>query len=115
MYEYFMILDIVGMFIGICLEWFLYGKIRSMRFKFNLYPFPNEVQLLFPGLLGLYSGIFAIYLKCQSKKSRKPTIVFYALCLLYILSTFTVVFDLVAITLQLEVSNILSVKLSFFN
>ena len=55
-----------------------------------------------------------MYLKCQLEKSRKPTIVFYALCLLYILSAFTLVCDLVVITLQLHVSNILSVKLSFF-
>jgi hypothetical protein len=56
-----------------------------------------------------------MYLKCQLDKSRKPTIVFYALCLLYIFSTFTgVVCDLVVITLQLQVSNILSVKLLFF-
>ena len=55
-----------------------------------------------------------MYLNCQSNKFRKPTIVFYALCLLYLLSTFTVVRDLVIITLQLVVGNILSVKLLFF-
>jgi hypothetical protein len=54
-----------------------------------------------------------MYLKCQLEKSRKPTIVFYALCLLYILSAFTLVCDLVVITIQLKVSNILSVKISF--
>jgi hypothetical protein len=68
-----------------------------------------------PGLLGLYSGIFAMYLKCQLEKSRKPTIIFYALGLLYILSTFTVVCDLVIIILQINVSNILSVRISFFH
>ena len=57
------------------------------------------------GVLGLYSGIFAMYLKCQWDKSRKPTIVLYALCLLYVLSTVTVASDLVVITLQLVVSN----------
>ena len=59
----------------------------------------NEVQLLFLDQ-GLYSGIFVMYLKCQSDKSRKATIVFYALCLLHILSTGTVVSDLVVITIQ---------------
>jgi hypothetical protein len=106
---YFMFLDIDGTYIGLCLEGFLYGKISVL-----CVPLSNEVQLLFPGLLGLYSGIFAIYLKCQLNKSRKSTIVFYALCLLYILSTFTVVCDLLIITLQLKVSNILSVKLLLF-
>ena len=46
-----------------------------------------------------------MYLKCQSKKSRKATTVFYALCILYVLSTATVVSDLVIIALQIEVSN----------
>ena len=66
----------------------------------NLY-LAEEVQL-FPGL-GLYSAIFAIYLQCPSKESRMATIVFYALCLLYVLSTVTVVSDVLA--LILEVSN----------
>ena len=43
-----------------------------------------------------------MYLKCQSDKFRKATIVFYALCLLYILSTATVVSDLVVITIQVQ-------------
>ena len=43
-----------------------------------------------------------MYLKCQSDKSRKATIVFYALCLLHILSTATVVSDLVVITIQVQ-------------
>ena len=49
-----------------------------------------------------------MFLKYQSNKSTggKQTIVFYALCLLYILSTFTVVCDLVVIILQIEVSYI---------
>ena len=104
----FISLDIDGIFFGIWLEGFLYGEISVL-----CVPLSNEVWLLFPGLLGLYSGIFAIYLKCQLEKSRKPTIVFHALCLLYILSTFTAVCDLLVITIQIKVSNILSVKLLF--
>ena len=48
-----------------------------------------------------------MYLKCQLNKSRnlKITFVFYALCLLYVLSTVTVVCDLLVIILQLEVSS----------
>ena len=61
---------------------------------------------LFPDI-GLYSGILAIYFHCQSNKSestgRTTTVVFYAICLLYVLSTVSFVSDLVA--LILEVSN----------
>ena len=67
---------------------------------FNLYP-AKEVQL-FPDL-GLYSGIFAIYLQLASKESRMTTVIFYALCLLYILSTATIVSDLLFYII--EVSN----------
>ena len=62
----------------------------------------KEFQL-FPGL-GIYSGIFVIYLQCQSDKStgRTATIVLYAICLLYILSTVSFISDLVAATVVLE-------------
>ena len=56
----------------------------------------KEVQF-FPGGLGLYSGIFAMYLQCPSKKSRTATILFYAVCLLYVLSTATFAGDLAAL------------------
>ena len=63
----------------------------------------KEVQL-FPGL-GIYSGILVMYFQCQSNEStgRRTTIVFYAICLLYILSTVNVVSDLA--TAIFEVSN----------
>ena len=67
---------------------------------FNLYP-AKEVQL-FPGL-GIYSGIFVLYLLCQSPESRTANIVFYALCLLYVLSTANIVVDL--LNFILTVSN----------
>jgi len=60
--------------IGMCLEGFLYG---------------------------LYSGIFAIYLQCPSKESKTATIVFYLLCVLYLLSTATLVCDFLNI-MQLQ-------------
>jgi len=63
----------------------------------------KEVQL-FPGL-GLYSGIFAMYLQCLPSESRTATIVFYALCLLYVLSTVNVVVDLANNVLGEIVSN----------
>ena len=85
----------------VCLEGFLYGKISVLCALNCILQVANKVQL-FPGL-GLYSGIFALYLQCLSKTSRMATIVFYALCLLYFLSTATIVGDFVAFIL--EVSN----------
>ena len=41
-----------------------------------------------------------MYLQCSSNKSRTATIIFYALCLLYVLSAATVISDLVAVILQ---------------
>ena len=77
--------------VGLCLEGFLYGIISILRaLTFTL---AKEVQLFFG--LGLYSGIFAIYLQCPLKESRTATIIFYVLCLLYVLSTATVVCDLI--------------------
>ena len=69
---------------------------------FSLYP-AKDVQL-FPGL-GIYSGIFAIYLQFASKDSRTTTIIFYALCLLYVLSIATVVSDLLNYLVDSDVSN----------
>ena len=69
--------------------------------SFNLYA-AKKVQL-FPGL-GIYSGIFAIFLHCVlSKESRTTSIIFYALWLLYVLSTATVASDL--LDFVIEVSN----------
>ena len=82
--------------IGLCLEGFLYGKM------FILYALicGKEVQL-FLGLLGLYSGIFAIYLQSLSNKSR-TAIIFYSLCLLYVLSGATVVCDVLGFIFQVS-------------
>ena len=85
-------------FFAIWLEGFLYGKI-SVQCALA-HTLAKEVQL-FSGP-GLYSGIFAMYLHCSSNKSRTATVVFYALCLLYVLSTATVVGDIINIILQLS-------------
>ena len=70
---------------------------------FNLYP-AKEVGL-FPDL-GIYSGIFAIYIQMASKDFRTTSIVFYALCLLYVLSTASVVGDtLLSTIIGSDVSN----------
>jgi hypothetical protein len=82
------------------LEWFFFGKI-SVSICFNLYA--KQVQF-FLGLLGIYSGIFAIYLQRPLKESRTAISVFYVLCLLYVLSMTTVVFDLLGFVLEEVVS-----------
>jgi hypothetical protein len=85
-------------FIAIFLEGFLFGKT-----PISVHLATKEVQFkLFPGL-GLYSGIFAMYLQCPSNKSRTAIIVSYVVCLLYVLSTATLLIDI--LTLILEVSN----------
>ena len=75
----------------------------TVKYPFlNLYP--AEEDQLYSGL-GIYSGIFAIYVQLASKESRTATIIFYALCLLYVLSTATVVSDLVSTLIDSDVSN----------
>ena len=76
-----------------------------MCFKLVPLQVAKEVQL-FPAGLGLYSGIFAIYLQSPPKESRTATIIFSVLCLLYILSTATVVTDVL--------NNIIAVSKRFY-
>ena len=95
-------------FISICLEGFLYGKLHALALTCTL---AKEVQL-FPGA-GLYSGIFALYLQCQSKKTGTAIILFYAVCLLYVLSATSFVSDLVALILEV-VSNNFICKIPYF-
>ena len=71
----------------------------------------KEVQL-FPGL-GIYSGIFVLYLQCRSPESRVANIVFYALCVLYILSIANVVVDLLICTLEVS-NNFISKNIIFY-
>jgi hypothetical protein len=76
--------------IRLCLEGFFFGKISVLcALTCTL---AKEVQS-FLGL-GIYSGIFALYLQCPLKESRPAIIVFYVLCLLYVLSMALVVSDL---------------------
>ena len=84
-------LDALSSF-ALWLEWFLFGKLSVLyALAFTL---TKEVQL-FPNI-GVYSGIFALYLHYASKESRTRTanVVFYILCLLYIFCAVTVVCDL---------------------
>ena len=68
-------------------------KVSSSVTYRKLYPC---YQLLKKSCLGVYSGIFALYLQCPSDESRvrSANIVFYILSILYILCAATVVCDL---------------------
>jgi hypothetical protein len=83
-----------------------------MRFTCTL---AEEVQLL-PGL-GFYSGIFAMYLQRPPNQStgRTANILFYALCLLYVLSTITFVVDLVTNVLEQVSNNPICKNIIFLN
>ena len=70
----------------------------------------SKEVLLLSGL-GIYSGIFAMYLQCPSKDSMTANIVFYVLCLLYALSTASVLSDLIAIILEVSKTILSSVRL----
>ena len=73
----------------------------------------KEVQLI-PGL-GLYSGILVMYFKCQSDEStgRTTNIVFYPICLLYIISTVDFISDFVALILGVSNNSIFSKNINF--
>ena len=88
-------------FISLCFEWFLYGKILISVLCDLTLTLAKKIQL-FPGT-GLYSGIFAIYLQRPKKESRTAMILFYVLCLLYVLSTAAVVCDLLTIILEMYI------------
>ena len=80
------------LYLSLCLEAFLYGKISVLcALTCTLL---KKVKLF--SVLGIYSGIFAIYLQLSftRKEPRTTNIVFYALCLLYALSTATFASDL---------------------
>ena len=87
----------------------------SVRYPFYvLYLVSLLIQVQsFPNI-GLYSGIFAMYLQCPSRKSKLSIILFYTLCLLYVLSTATFVSDLVSIVLEVSNNSIPSVTYHFF-
>ena len=77
-----------------CLEGFFFGMI-SVNYQAQI---AKAVQH-FP-IPGLYSGIFAIYLQhCASQQSadRAKNILFYALWMLYALTTATIIIDIVEV------------------
>ena len=100
-----MITDEEANVISLCLQGFFYGKISV------LCALASTLQSLPPGL-GLYSGIFAIYLQCPLNESRTANIIFHAFCVLYVLSTATIVSNLLSFIL--EVSDISIYMILFF-
>ena len=59
---------------------------------------------------GLYSGIFVMYLQCHASKkksddNRKPNIVFYSLCVLYVLSGAVIALEIATTWFDIFVSN----------
>ena len=96
----------------ICIEWFLYGKISTLC-ALTRTLVTKEIQL-FPGL-GLYSGIFAMYVQYPQNKSRTASIISYALSFLYVLSTVSAVADLVALIIEIVSNNPIRKKIIFLN
>jgi hypothetical protein len=102
--------ELEELFIVICLEGFFYGKISVLCASTRTKRFQLE---LFVGL-GLYFGIFVIYLQYTSKISRTQIILFYALCLLCVLSTATIVSNLINLIFQVS-NNSIFMNIIFLN
>ena len=90
---------------SICFEGFLFGNVSVLcALTCNLaISFAQKVQL-FP-VLGVYSGIFAIYLQCPSDESRtrRADVVFHSIiCLLYVFCAATVVGDFISCIVQVS-------------
>jgi hypothetical protein len=88
-----------GTIVGLCLEGFFYGKLSILL----LVPLLKKMSDY--SLIGIYSGMFIMYLQCTLalKISKETNIVLCALCLLYALSTIIFLADFVY--LLLDVSN----------
>jgi hypothetical protein len=90
-----------------CVEGFLFGNISVLRLRALNCTLAEEVRLFLD--LGIYSGIFAIYLQCPSKESRTAIILFYVFCLLYVLSMADVACDLLQIILAVSINSICNI------
>lgn len=88
-------------YLAICLEGFLFGEL-------SVKPFSKEVQSC--PMSGLYSGIFGLYLQYHASDKRtgnntKSNIIFYALCVLYVLSVTVFALDIAIFWFGVFVSN----------
>lgn len=87
------------------LEGFLYGTISALSLSCPKKLLKQSDTIPSPGL---YSGIFALYLHYYASKkdaSKGNDILFYALCLLYVLSVATIILDLCGFFLNLVSKN----------
>ena len=72
-------------------------------------PLTKAVKYPPPPFPGIYSGIFVLYLQYHASKTdtvqANNNILFYGLCLLYVLSVATIGFDIVSFVITTKVSN----------
>ena len=81
-------------YLGCCLEWLFFGMI-SVKPKLLL---AKAVQHW--AIPGLYSGIFVIYLQHRGSPQstdRAKNVLFYALLVLYALTTATIIVDMLVV------------------
>jgi hypothetical protein len=102
--------DITGSLIYLCLEGFFFGTEISVLCALTT-TLAKKVQS-FLGLLGIYSGIFVMYLQCPLKESRTAIIVLYVLCLLYVISVVDFATDLLESILEVSNNSICNIRLS---
>ena len=98
-------------YLGICLAGFLFGTISVLQLP--ALPLAKAVSFPFPGF---YSGVFVLYLQCHASRTdtvKSKSIIFYALCSLYILSVGTIGFDIVSFVTTTQVSNYKEHSLNF--
>ena len=74
----------------------------------------NEVPVL-----GFYSGIFILFLHLQrpskdSKQSRTAIILFYAICVLYVLSTFVIIGDFLVFVREVSKKTLSVLRFTIF-
>ena len=92
----------VNLYSSMFLEGFLFGTISVLCFIVNA---PFLLSGLKSPILGVYSGMFALYLHCHAAKEETRTgktrkIIFYALCVLYLLSVVVFVLDILEFTVS---------------
>jgi FtsH-binding integral membrane protein len=76
-------------YLAICLEGFFFGELFVLQLST-----PVSEEFLIPGI---YSGIFAVhsyYVSDKGSSNKKRSIIFYALCILYILSLAVIALDI---------------------
>ena len=84
--------EFISNYLSTCLEGLLYGMISILRLS---HPQALLKQCKNYPVPGLYCGIFAMYLQYHASiEGTKNMLPFYALCVLYLLSTGLIVCDI---------------------